>query len=97
MQFRLMYRTAARQSYREGTIDSEQYKILMDALRQPRRRNPRTCERVDVMEKVEEYTYANMPCQSIDWAAIIQWLKENWQTILKLIVSLVMIFLEPAP
>jgi hypothetical protein len=37
-----------------------------------------------------------MPKGKLDWATIVQWLKDHWMDILKLLLSLV-VFLEEPP
>lgn len=96
MQFRFLYRRAARESFREGTLTQEQYTQVMQVLVHPVRKRRVTGERVDILAEIEKYTQENMPKSGIDWAAILQWLKDHWFDILKLILSLVVI-LEPAP
>jgi hypothetical protein len=96
MKFKFLYRRAAREAFAEGTISKEQYTQLTQVLRNPIRKRLDSTEKVDILAEVEQYTNKNGPKAGIDWEAIIQWLKDNWLTILKLILSLIVV-LEPPP
>lgn len=96
MQFKVLYRRAARESFRDGKLTQEQYEQIMLVLRHPIRRRLNGTGRTDILAEVEKYTREKMPKEGINWEAILQWLKDNWLTILKLILSLV-VLLEPPP
>ena len=96
MPFKFIYRRAARESFRDGKLTQDQYDKIMMALRHPIRKRLRGEERVDLMAEVEKYTAENMPKGKLDWATIVQWLKDHWMDILKLLLSLV-VFLEEPP
>jgi hypothetical protein len=96
MQFKVLYRRAARESFSAGKLTQEQYDQIMLVLRHPIRRRLNKAGRVNILAEVEKYTHENMPKEGINWEAILQWLKDNWLTILKLILSLV-VLLEPPP
>lgn len=95
MKFKFLYRRAARESFREGTINREQYNQVMEVLRHPIRRRKASSEQVNILEEVEKYTQNEMPKEGINWQAILQWLKDHWMDILKLILSLVVVLVEP--
>jgi len=96
MRFKFLYRRAARESLREGKLSREQYTQIMQVLRHPRRLKLNSSEQVDILAEVEKYSHENMPKEGINWQAILQWLKDHWLEILKLILSLV-VLLEPPP
>jgi len=96
MKFKFLYRRAAREAFAEGKISKEQYTQLALVLRHPIRKRLDSPEKIDILAKVEQYVNENGPKTGIDWEAIIQWLKDNWLTILKLILSLIVV-LEPPP
>jgi hypothetical protein len=92
-----MYRRAARESFRSGAIDKKQYEQLISAARHPFRKRLVGNNPMDLMEEIEKYTNENMPKEGkINWETIIQWLKDHWMDILKLVISL-SVFLEPVP
>lgn len=94
--FKPLYRIAARQSHREGLLSDHDYALVMETLRWPIRRHKRTGASVNVLKEVENLVYSSMTKQGarVDWQTIIQWIKDNWTTILKLIMSL-LVFLAP--
>jgi hypothetical protein len=96
MQFKFLYRRAARESFRDGKLTQDQYDQLMQVLRHPIRNRLNGTGRTDLLIEVEKYTYEQMPKEGINWEAIIQWLKDHWFDILKLLLSL-LVLLEPAP
>jgi hypothetical protein len=89
-QFRPLYRRALQESYKDGRLTEKDYTILMDAYKHPRRRNADGAQ-IDLMLKIEECTKEHT--KTSDWPSIWKWLKENWLTILKLILSLLPMFL----
>lgn len=95
MPFKFMYRRAARESLRDGKLTKEQYDKIMMALRHPIRKRLQGEERVDLMAEVEKYTAENMPKGKLDWPTIVQWLKDHWMDILKLLLSLVVLLEQP--
>src|SRR4030042_6111200 len=96
MQFKVLYRRAARESFRDGKLTQDQYDQIMQVLRHPIRQRLNGTGRVNILAKVEEYTRDNLPKTGINWEAILQWLKDHWFDILKLILSLI-VLLEPPP
>lgn len=94
--FKPLYRIAARQSRREGLLSEKDYALVMETLRWPIRCRKDTGAIVNVLKEIENFVYSNMVKQGrkVDWATIIQWIKDNWVTILKLILSL-LVFLAP--
>ena len=94
--FKPIYRLAIRQSYKDGLLTKTEYKQAMEPLRYPIRIKRNTTERVYVLDQVRDYIYDQMRLKgvTIDWAALIKWIKENWPAILKFIITL-LIFLEP--
>ena len=94
MKLKLIMRTAARHSYRDGTLSEEHYQLVMDTIRHPIRecKDGTIC---NIMEKIESHVTAAMGKQglSINWTAILQWLKDNWLVIVKLILALLPLFL----
>jgi hypothetical protein len=96
MQFKFLYRRAARESFREGKLTKDQYDQLMQVLRHPLRKKLKSAEQTDLLVEIENYTYERVPKEGITWEAIIQWLKDHWLDILKLLLSL-LVLLEPLP
>jgi hypothetical protein len=96
MHFKVLYRRAARESFSAGKLTQEQYNQIMLVLRHPVRQRLNGTSRVNILAEVEKYTHENMPKEGINWEAILQWLKDHWLEILKLILSLV-VLLEPPP
>jgi hypothetical protein len=96
MHFKVLYRRAARESFQEGRITQEQYDQLMQVLRHPIRNRLNGVGRIDLLVEVKNYTYERLPKEGINWEIIIQWLKDHWLDILKLLLSL-LVLLEPAP
>lgn len=96
MKFKFLYRRAIREAYASGQMSAEQYSQLTQVLRHPIRKRLRGEERVDILAEIEKYTLDKLPKEGINWNGILQWLKDNWQEILKLVLSLV-VLLEPAP
>jgi uncharacterized membrane protein len=92
MPFKYLLRRAARESLQDGNLTKDQYEQIMAAVRHPRRKRLDSENRVNILAEIE----AIAPKQGLDWDAIRTWLKENWATILKLILSLV-VLLEPPP
>ncbi len=96
MQFKVLYRRAARESFSAGKLTHEQYDKLMLVLRHPIRRRLAGNGKINILAEVEKYTHDNLPKEGINWEVILQWLKDHWVDILKLILSLV-VLLEPPP
>jgi len=96
--FKPIYRIALRRSYQEGLLTKNEYMTAMEPLRWPIRTKKGTTERVNILNKVRDYIYGQMELQgiTIDWAKLIQWIKDNWPAILKFIITL-LIFLDPPP
>jgi hypothetical protein len=79
---RAMKRQAAR-AKASGEMGEEKYKEVMLA-----------CADHRVMQKaIEEIEGSPDMYGGFDWAKIGQWLKDNWKEILKLVISLVVMFL----
>lgn len=96
MQFKFLYRRAARESLAEGKLTQVQYDQIMQVLRHPIRRKLNQIGTVNILAEIEKYTNNNLPKTGINWEIVLQWLKDHWEDILKLIISLV-ILLEPPP
>jgi hypothetical protein len=95
MQFRLAYRVALHSSFKDGKITQDQFDILHDALMRPIRKK-RTGEKVDLLDEVENYAITNAPKTGEFFDNLIEWLKAHWMEILKLLLSLLPLFLaEP--
>ena len=94
MKLKLALRIAARHSRRDKTITEEQYLTVMDAIRHPVRKckDGTTC---NVIEKIEEHVSKEMGRDglTINWDAVIQWVKDHWVQIVQLILSLSMLFI----
>ena len=86
--FKPLYRIAARQGRREGLLSEKDYALVMETLRWPIRRHKQTGASVNVLKEVETFVYSNMAKQGarVDWGSIIQWIKDHWVEILKLII-----------
>ncbi len=89
--FRSTYRRALTESYREGQLSKKDYAVLLDAYQRPNRSNARG-DRINLMAEVEKCVHKHI--KVIDWPMIWKWIKENWITILKLIFSLLPLFLK---
>jgi hypothetical protein len=87
--FRFLYRTALRQSYEEGQLSDKDYEILMNALRRPRRCKGATT--IDLMDEIEKYTMEQVPKGGKFWEFVVDWLKENWVSVLKFLLSLLVL------
>jgi hypothetical protein len=94
VKFRPLYRRALTESYHSGKLSKRDYDILLDAYKNPRRYNSKG-ERIDLIAESEKC--ARKHTKKVDWPAIFKWLKENWMTILKLILSLLPLFLMVEP
>ena len=94
--FRPIYRRALNESYREGRLSKKEYSVLLDAYKRPLRQNE-SGDRIDLMAEVENCVHTHLKNRAIDWAAIWKWIKENWVTILKLLLSLLPLFLMVEP
>lgn len=92
--FRPIYRRALNESYREGQLSKKDYDVLLDAYKRPLRQNERG-EHIDLMAEVEKCAHKH--AKAIDWPTIWKWIKDNWVTILKLIFSLLPLFLMVEP
>lgn len=83
MNFARKMQRVSRRAYRHGEMDERTYNHVMEALKDP-----------DVVEewqaKVE--TQMNAPWKvsqgRIDWNTIWEWLKANWPTILRILLSI---------
>jgi len=93
MHFRFIYRRALISSYKAGKLSIDEYNTLWEAVRHPRRKKPNG-EEVDLMDEVEKYTMANVPKTGNIIKAIFDWLIENWDKILKLLLMLLPLFLK---
>jgi hypothetical protein len=93
MHFRFIYRRALIDSYTTGALTKAQHETLMEAIRRPRRRKLNG-EQVDLMAEIEKYTMANTPKSGNIIKAIYDWLVENWDKILKMILMLLPLFLK---
>ena len=85
MTFRLTYRRLLIDSYRDGTLSRKDYRILLDAHLRPNRRNEQG-EKIDLNIEVEKYARRQ-------GGSIWSWIKAHWFEILKLILSLLPLFL----
>ncbi|MFA5345375.1 MAG: hypothetical protein WC315_03795 [Candidatus Omnitrophota bacterium] len=90
--FRLIYRRALNESYREGRLSKEDYEVLLDAYKRPYRHNEKG-EKIDLMAEVEKKTRRH----ARGWPEIWAWIKENWVLILKLLFSLLPLFVMVDP
>jgi|SRR3972149_506053 len=68
----------------EGKVSEEEYGQAFDAME-----NPRTAQRVILRSQDE--------LGEIDWDGIVQWIKDHWLDILKIILTICLLFLEPKP
>lgn len=77
------YKRQLEREYRSGSMTEEKYKEGLLAAADWR-----------VMDKLME-TVEGSPDKwgGFDWAKIATWFKENWQEILKLVISLVIMFI----
>jgi methionine synthase II (cobalamin-independent) len=90
MNFGRKARRVARRQYRRGKITFEEYRKVREASRDP----------VMVAKweaEVERQLGAPWKAKgAIDWASIWEWFLENWPTILKILLTL-LVFIEPNP
>jgi len=86
MPFRAIYIRRLNESYKAGTLSKKDYDILLNAYTHPRRHND-LGEKINLMSEVEAHA------RKRGWPEIWKWIKENWMTILKLILSLLPLFL----
>lgn len=93
MRMKLTMRIAARVSRRDGKLTEEQYQTVMDAIRHPVRKC-KDGSTINLMEKIENQVNTEMGKQGLDinWDAIIQWFKDHWLDVLKMIISLLPLF-----
>ena len=98
IKFKPLYRIAARRGLREGTISREDYDKVMETLRWPHRLRRDSGEKVEVLGEIQDYVYGQMVLESrkIDWNGVLDWIKEHWIDILKIIISL-LVLLDPPP
>jgi hypothetical protein len=94
--FRPIYRRVLKESYREGRLSKKDYDVLLDAYKRPLRYNEKG-EHVNLMVEVEKCAHKHLKKRAIDLAAIWKWIKENWVLILKLLFSLLPLFLMVEP
>ena len=73
-------------------LEPRRYKVLRDAAIRPLRTN-RQGQVINLMTEIERHARRQLKNVAITWDIIIQWLKDHWQDILKLIISLVIVFL----
>jgi hypothetical protein len=92
MRMKYAMRKAARHSYLEGTLTSEQYKTVMSVIRHPMQKGL-DGNMVDVIAYVEKFATDEMGKQgwSINWDTVIQWFKDNWLKVLQAIAAIVTI------
>lgn len=98
LKFKPIYRIAAKQSFKEGLLTQDEYDKVLETLRWPIRVHKETKTPIRVLDAIQTFVYLELEKENkaINWDAILQWLKENWLTILKLIISLLVI-LDPPP
>ena len=98
LKFKPIYRIAARRALRAGTLSRDDYDKVMETLRWPHRIRKESGDKVAVLPVVQDYVYEQMELEGleIDWDGILDWIKDHWVDILKIIISL-LILLEPPP
>jgi len=98
LKFKPLYRIAARRGLREGTISRDDYDKVMETLRWPHRLRRDSSENIEVLGEVQDYVYGQMELEGrkIDWDSVLEWIKDHWVDILKVIISLLLL-LEPPP
>jgi hypothetical protein len=84
MIFRPIYRRALNECQEQ--LSKEDYVVLLDTYKRPRRHDS-TGKKIDLMLEVEKLAYKSTK------GSILKWLKENWFLVLKLIFSLLPLFL----
>ncbi|MCK9570353.1 hypothetical protein M0R72_15510 [Candidatus Pacearchaeota archaeon] len=87
MTFQQRYKAALIRANRRGYFRPEEFKTLIDACEKPVRQTTKG-EKIDLMHEVEKYS------RKRGWPEIWSWIKENWLAILKLILSLLPLFLS---
>jgi hypothetical protein len=84
MKLKMAMRVAARHSHRDGTLTDEQFKTVMSAIKSPDAK---------VMTAIENHVSKNTVKGGQTWQNLVQWFKDHWQDILKLILSLLPVLL----
>lgn len=78
--FRLLFIRRIRVARRRGEISQKDYETVLATLR-----------RDDATQEV--FTQA-VPASGIDWSRISQWIKDNWLEILKIVLTVAIMFLD---
>jgi hypothetical protein len=92
MRFQAHFKRALQESMSEGKLNLQEYIMLMDACKRPRR-IAKDGRLINLMEETERHireTAFKGDLQSF-WQKLVIWLKENWPEIVKLILSLLVI------
>lgn len=90
MNFGRKARRVARRAYWRGRMTREEYEQVKEAVK-----NPEVVARWQA--KVEETHKTPWRNGNFDFSEIWEWFKENWPTILKILLTLAPLLLEPGP
>lgn len=90
MRMKMVLRTAARHSKREGHLTNEQYEFVMDVIRHPERKKQDETP-INLIEEVEKYTTQQMGLQGrfINWDSVKKWFQEHWAQVIQVLCSLI--------
>jgi len=98
--FKFLTRLAARRARRSGDITAAEHKSILDLIRNPVRM--RGGKPYDAWGEFETKIRAEMPKSGFGdldwteiWKAILTWFKENWPTILKVLLTVLMMLDPP--
>lgn len=78
--FRLLFIRRIRVARRRGEISQKDYETALATLR-----------RDDATQRVFDEA---VPASGIDWSRISQWIKDNWLEILKVVLTIAVLFLD---
>lgn len=99
--FKFLTRLAARRARRHGDITTAEHRMIVDLIKKPVRM--RDGQPYDAWQAFETKVRAEMPkaeLSNVDWTtiwqAVLVWFKENWPTILRLLLTVLM-FLDQPP
>ena len=104
--FKMVLRRAALNGYKSGEVSADDTNKALDAIHNPRRKDVNG-NSINIMElmhaKVVEMVQADTALSDdikaaaalpeFDWNTIWDWIKENWMTILKVLLSLLLMFI----
>lgn len=75
--------------YRQGEINQSEYFQALTALEEDRTVR-------HIQRKMMEQNY-HLNGVAWDWDSVVEWLQENWLSILKMVLTIVLLFAEESP